>query len=171
MGLDYDFVKVLDFGLAKHRRSNPEERTMQTTDHTTGTPAYMAPEAILGGAAVDRRADIYSLGCVAYFLLTGALVFQADTHMKTLIQHVQDAPVPPSERTELPVPKEIDDLVLSCLEKDPARRPRDTQEVLTLLQQCRLREPWNRVRAREWWETHLPELCLPRSADHEYIRK
>ena len=79
----------------------------------------MAPEIILGDADVDRRADVYALGCVAYFLLTGQLVFEADTPMKMLMQHVHARPVPPSQRTELPIPRELDELVLACLEKDP----------------------------------------------------
>ena len=86
-------------------------QTMITADQrTTGTPAYMAPEIILGERNVDRRADVYALGCVAYFLLTGQLVFEADTPMKMLLQHVQAEPVPPSQRTELPIPPEIDEL-------------------------------------------------------------
>ena len=80
MGLDYDFVKVLDFGLVKIRtRARAPPTALTTLDHTTtGHPAYMAPECILGNADVDRRADVYALGCVAYYLLTGELVFEAD---------------------------------------------------------------------------------------------
>ena len=106
---------------------------MQTTlmtgeQTTTGTPAYMAPEIILGEGDVDRRADVYALGCVAYFLLTGQLVFEADTPMKMLLQHLQAEPMPPSQRTELPIPRELDELVLACLEKDPAKRPQNAEE-------------------------------------------
>ena len=103
MGLEYDFVKVLDFGLVKYRDRGSMQQSFMTLDHqTTGTPAYMAPEIILGEAEVDRRADVYALGCVAYYLLTGQLVFEADTPMKMLMQHVQSVPLPPSKRTELP---------------------------------------------------------------------
>ena len=83
MGLEYDFVKVLDFGLVKIKQGGGGTGTLATLDGTTkGTPAYMAPEIILGEADVDRRADVYALGCVAYYLLTGQLVFQADTPVK-----------------------------------------------------------------------------------------
>src|SRR5688572_9990984 len=124
MGLEYDFVKVLDFGLVKIHDRRRGADSLATLDHTTtGTPAYMAPETILGDADVDRRADVYALGCVAYFLLTGQLVFEADTSMKMLLQHVNAKPVPPSQRSELPIPKELDDLILACLEKDPNLRP------------------------------------------------
>ena len=75
-----------------------------------GTPAFMAPEIILE-EEVDQRADVYALGCVAYYMLTGQLVFEGDTPMKMFMHHVQTPPVPPSQRTELAVPKELDELV------------------------------------------------------------
>src|SRR4029079_6985971 len=110
MGLEYDFAKVLDFGLVKIKASSArgdESQTLATRENSTpGTPAYMAPEVILGDSEVDRRADVYSLGCVTYFLLTGELVFEADTSMKMLMQHLHAQPTPPSERTELQVPRE-----------------------------------------------------------------
>ncbi|MGE4056158.1 MAG: serine/threonine-protein kinase, partial [Vicinamibacterales bacterium] len=94
MGLEYDFVKVLDFGLVKLKDRAAVQQTLVTMDHkTTGTPAYMAPEIVLGETTVDRRADVYALGCVAYYLLTGQLVFEGDTPMKMLMQHVQSTPV------------------------------------------------------------------------------
>src|SRR6185436_8038121 len=118
-GLEYDFVKVLDFGLVKFKGPDAVRLTAEHAGQTSGTPAYMAPEIILGEADVDRRADVYALGCVAYFLLTGQLVFEADSPMKMLMQHMHARPVPPSQRSELPIPRELDELVLACLEKDP----------------------------------------------------
>ena len=136
MGLEYDFVKVLDFGLVKVRQRRAAQTLTATIEHTTGTPAYMAPEIILGEANVDRRADVYALGCVAYYLLTGQLVFEADTPMKMLMQHVQAEPVPPSQRTELKIPRELDELVLACLKKDPNKRPQNAEELLPMAWQC-----------------------------------
>ncbi len=131
MGLEYDFVKVLDFGLVKVNTRQSVRETLTTLDHrTSGTPAYMAPEVILGEAEVDRRADVYALGCVAYFLLTGQLVFEADTPMKMLMQHVHAKPMPPSLRTELPIPRELDEFVLSCLEKDPEQAPAERRDAV-----------------------------------------
>lgn len=155
-------MKVLDFGLVKVRQPGalPQE-TLQKVDHTTGTPAFMAPEIILGEADVDSRADVYALGCVAYYLLTGQLVFEVDTPMKMLLRHVQEKPVPPSMRTELPVPKELDDLVMACLEKDPDDRPQDAQALFRMACGCMSCETWNGERARSWWETHLPDLTGP----------
>ncbi|HMF88056.1 MAG TPA: serine/threonine-protein kinase, partial [Gemmatimonadaceae bacterium] len=116
VGLHHDFVKVLDFGLVKEVTSVSVEHSLATIpgQMALGTPAYMAPEMALG-EAVDGRADIYALGCVAYYLLTGQLVFEADTSMKMLMHHLNTAPVPPSQRTELPIPRELDELVLACL--------------------------------------------------------
>ena len=161
MGLDYDFVKVLDFGLV----SVTDQRTIEhpsstSTPTTTGTPAFMAPEIILGGE-VDQRADVYALGCVAYYLLSGQHVFEADTPMKMFVQHLEAIPVPLSQRTEMPVPAELDAIVLACLAKDPKHRPQNAAEVLSLLRRCRVRETWDNETARIWWERHLVELSGP----------
>jgi serine/threonine-protein kinase len=161
MGLQYDFVKVLDFGIAKMQYAGDIPDPRLTVHQVTGTPGYMAPETLLGEVDVDRRADIYALGCVAYHLLTGQLVFEADTPMKVLIRHLHDAPMPPSQLTELPVPKELDDLILRCLEKDPGLRPQDALDVAARARRCRVRTQWDGDHARAWWESHLPELCDP----------
>jgi serine/threonine-protein kinase len=165
MGLEYDFAKVLDFGLVKIQPGAGRARdtqTLATLENTTpGTPAYMAPEVILGDADVDRRADVYSLGCVAYFLLTGELVFEADTSMKMLMQHLHAQPAPPSQRTELPVPHELDELILACLHKDAQHRPQDAGELYQLACQVRIRDEWNSSEAKRWWRSHLPQLTHP----------
>lgn len=166
MGLEYDFVKVLDFGLVKLNNQASGERiqTFVTADHgTTGTPAYMAPEIILGETTVDRRADVYALGCVAYYALTGQLVFEADTPMKMLLQHVQAAPIPPSQRTELPIPPELDELVLACLQKDPNLRPQNAEVLLNMAIGCKTGDCWNQDLAKGWWNKHLPEFTGPLS--------
>jgi eukaryotic-like serine/threonine-protein kinase len=127
---------------------------------TTGTPAYMAPEIAMGEREVDRRADVYALGCVTYYLLTGQLVFEADTSMKMMMQHVQAKPTPPSSRTELKIPPEIDELVLSCLEKDPNKRPQNAEVLYDLA--CRgTCVMWDQAAAKRWWDIHLPELTGP----------
>jgi eukaryotic-like serine/threonine-protein kinase len=162
MGLEYDFVKVLDFGLVKLRERGGETESLLTLDHTTtGTPAYMAPEIVLGDAGVDSRADVYALGCVTYYLLTGQLVFEAETPMKMLMQHVHAQPQPPSQRTELPIPRELDELVLACLQKDPDMRPQSAEALLRMFERCRVCESWSHDSARRWWETHLPDLTGP----------
>ena len=158
MGLDYDFVKVLDFGLVKIKGRARDMETLATLEHTTsGTPAYMAPEAILGDTEVDRRADVYALGCVAYYLLTGQLVFEADTPMRMFVQHLQTTPVPPSQRTELPIPPELDAFVMSCLEKDPDKRPQSARVLFDMACRCS-GTGWTNTAAERWWRAHLPEL-------------
>src|SRR5262252_489169 len=162
MGLDYDFVKVLDFGLVKSRA--PRSLDSQSRIHTvTGTPAFMAPEIVLG-ADVDQRADVYAIGCVAYYLLTGQAVFEGDTPSALFSQHLQARPLPPSRRTELPISREIDALVLACLAKDPRRRPQDAAAVLEMLSHCQTHDQWDNTLARIWWDRHLVELTASRVA-------
>jgi serine/threonine-protein kinase len=157
-GEDHDFVKILDFGIAKVARDTPPEaRTAITIPNMVqGTPAFIAPEQALGDADVDARADIYSAGCVAYWLLTGQLVFTADTAMKLLLAHAHTPPEAPSSRTEMPIPQDLDALVLACLAKDREHRPKSARDLLQLLDAVALLQPWTDARAREWWNVHLP---------------
>jgi serine/threonine-protein kinase len=157
-GGDYDFIKVLDFGIVKTQTSSSTETGILATreDVLQGTPAFIAPEQALGGSEVDSRADIYATGCVAYWLVTGQLVFTAETSVGVLLHHAHTAPVPPSARTELPVPPALDAVIMSCLAKDPAERPQTARELSRRLDQVSLLEPWNEDRAREWWVAHGP---------------
>jgi serine/threonine protein kinase len=127
-----------------------------------GTPAFIAPEQVLGGVDVDTRADIYSTGCVAYWLLTGQLVFTADTPMKHLLAHAHAPPEPPSARTDRWIPPDLDALVLACLTKDRDRRPASPRDLLQRLETVALREAWTDARAREWWEMHVPSAVESR---------
>src|SRR6266852_5624078 len=121
VGGDYDFVKVLDFGLVKTIVS--EEQTRVTAEGATaGTPAYMPPEVALSREQIDGRADLYGLGCVAYWLLTGCLVFEEKSSTATILAHVQNTPVAPSQRSRIPVPDSLERTILSCLAKSPADR-------------------------------------------------
>ena len=161
VGLEYDFVKVLDFGLVKLEAPDTAQPLLATGHVRTGTPAYMAPEIIIGRSSVDRRVDVYSLGCVAYFLLTGRQVFEGGTSMEALIDHVHTLPVPPSQRTQRPIPPQIEQVVLACLDKDPDRRPQDAEQLLQRLQRCTGPAEWSGISAQRWWETHLPSLAGP----------
>jgi serine/threonine-protein kinase len=158
-GEEYDFVKVLDFGIVRAVRDPADTSPLHTRENAVhGTPAFIAPEQAMG-TEVDGRADIYATGCVAYWLLTGEFVFTAETAMGLLLQHAQTPPTPPSARTNLPIPRALDDLVLSCLAKDPAGRPQSAKELSLRLAEVEGASAWTQDRAREWWAAH--ELDRP----------
>jgi eukaryotic-like serine/threonine-protein kinase len=157
LGPDDDFVKVLDFGLVKHFET-PEGTMLTMEGSTAGTPAYMAPEIALGRADVDGRADLYSLGCVAYYLLTGHPVFSADTPVATALAHVKDTPEAPSTRSEFTIPPALDALILECLAKDPAARPASAFILGERLAATMPPDAWTPQAARTWWELHRVAL-------------
>ena len=158
-GRDVDFVKVLDFGLVKTVDATEHVR-LTVDDVISGTPAYMAPEQILGHREQDARSDIYAVGCTAYWLLTGQLVFEGRSAMETLMHHAHTVPIPPSQRTELSVPVSLDLLVLACLHKDPDQRPQTADDLSAKLLACQTR-PWSREEARRWWDD-----CQPSRDEH-----
>jgi len=156
-GTRHDFVKVLDFGLVK--RTTPRSGDLTRLTHegvAVGTPAFMAPEVAVGDGSVGARADIYSLGCVAYWLLTGQPVFPGDNPVAMVVDHVRSEPEPPSRRTELSVPEELDRIVLRCLAKEPKDRYQSARELAEQLAGLDLEEPWTDSRAADWWELHRP---------------
>jgi len=157
-GEEYDFVKVLDFGIVRAIQQAADTSAIATGDNALqGTPAFISPEQALS-ADVDGRADIYATGCLAYWLLTGQLVFTANSAIGMLVQHAETPPTPPSVRTEQPIPRALDDLVLSCLAKDPAHRPQSARELSLRLAELDGASAWTQDRAREWWSTHQPAL-------------
>jgi serine/threonine-protein kinase len=158
-GSDDDFVKVLDFGLVKEvrpREANAQQLTQQEV--IMGTPGFMPPELALGDGNIDGRADLYALGCVAYWLLTGEMLFSADSPMQVLMKHVNETPEVPSRKSELTMPPELDAIIMKCLEKDPANRPSSADELSSELHKIPLERPWKKEHARQWWETHRPVL-------------
>jgi eukaryotic-like serine/threonine-protein kinase len=156
-GLKHDFLKVLDFGLVKSSwKDETSDAGLSDDGLVSGTPAYLAPEIARGEGAIDARVDLYGLGCVAYWLLVGQRVFEGATPVQLALHHVQTPPVPPSRRTEMEVPPALEDLILSCLEKDPARRPPTADDVAERVHAAGLAAAWTPARARRWWDTHLP---------------
>ena len=156
LGPEYDFLKILDFGIVK-APSNPEHSQLTAADTISGTPAYLPPEIILGKESIDGRADLYSLGCVAYWLLTGQMVFDSPKPIEVLMQHVQASPVAPSKRSEVPISKELDEIVLSCLHKSPQQRPASASHLWRLLGEAGLETEWSQSKAHKWWRSHLPD--------------
>src|SRR5918999_1501382 len=153
MGLDVDFVKVLDFGLVKSVSEDGREATLLTApDAATGTPAYIAPEVIRGDRMPDHRVDIYTLGCVGDWLLTGRLVFQAPNAIQLMYQHANAQPAAPSERSELEIPPALDQVILSCLAKLPEDRPQSAGELSRLLASAVPAANWSEEQAQRWWD-------------------
>jgi len=154
-GLERDVVKILDFGLVKPKAELAGADPILTAAGSfRGTPAYLAPESVTVGD-VDQRSDIYSLGCVAWFLLVGREPFLADSPIQVLMKHVGEAPLPPSEASEFDVPPALDALILSCLEKDPAARVQTVDGVRRALEAIPIAQPWDRSRSLAWWQSHL----------------
>ncbi len=154
-GEDRDFVKVLDFGLVKHHRAEAHADLELTLDGgVPGTPAYMYPEVVSGTHSVDHRSDIYSLGCVAHWLLTGEVVFEALTPMGMMAEHAKSEPIAPSLRSELEIPKALDELILACLAKDPDERPASAEELAQRLAAIGFDREWDQARAKGWWNLH-----------------
>ena len=154
-GEDFDFVKVLDFGLVKHEEAESESDLKLTADGSMiGTPAYMYPEAASGKSPVDHRSDVYSLGCVAYWLLTGQLVFTAETHIAMLMEHATAKPIPPSKRSEMEIPEDLDNVILACLEKEPGDRLQSADELANRLRNITFRQSWDQEHAQAWWNLH-----------------
>jgi hypothetical protein len=164
-GRDCDYVKVLDFGLVKRLTSTDgRESGLTSPDMVAGTPAYLSPETA-NGDPVDGRSDLYSLGCVAYWMLTGRQVFEAEGVIQMIARHLQATPEPPSRFSEEPIPAQLDAIVLACLAKRPADRPASAWELADRLAECELATPWTREDARRWWRARLtPESATTPSS-------
>jgi serine/threonine-protein kinase len=158
LGSEYDYVKVLDFGIVKDRFGE-EATLLSARDILHGTPAFIAPERVLGEGVIDGRSDLYSLACTAYWVLTGQSVFHANSPGQMLLHHVQTAPTPPSRVLGLPIPAELEAILMMCLEKDPARRSLSALELDSQLAGVPCQEPWTEQKAQAWWELHAPEVA------------
>jgi len=149
LGLDFDVVKLLDFGLVK---SLKVDANLTAEGALSGTPAYMPPERILG-SVVDERSDLYSLGCAAYWMLTGLTVFVGEP-TAMLIDHARTIPEPPSKVAGIAIPDRLEQIVLACLEKAPENRPQSALELWRQLGEVSLEKPWSVERAESWWREH-----------------
>jgi len=150
-GGQVDVVKVLDFGLVKELEGGNQELTQAGA--ITGTPLYMSPEALKDPASVDARSDLYALGAVAYFLLTGDHVFKGTSLIEVCGKHLHEVPPAPSLKSGRELPPALDELVLDCLAKDPELRPQTTRELARRLATIDI-EAWGSEQAEAWWQQH-----------------
>ena len=150
-----DCVKVLDFGLVQdYRAGNPERINPAGAGVVEGTPWFTPPEAISSSAQTDPRSDIYSLGALGYYLLTGQYIFDAETIAEIHEKQLNAAPIPPSLRTANPISREMEKLLLRCLEKDPNRRPQSAGELKTLLLASPAAADWTPAAQVTWWDAY-----------------
>ncbi len=160
-GVEHDFAKVVDFGLATLREESSDPRFTQQ-GFVAGTPAFMAPEAAYNISDVDSRSDLYSLGCVGYWLLTGHTVFTAESGTGMLLKQLHEIPIPPSERIESPIPEDFEAVLLACLEKTPDDRPESAAEIRRVLDALLRQDPWTEDQAANWWSLRQGRTCQGR---------
>jgi len=146
-----DFVKVLDFGLVK-QIGGSQTRDLTAHMRILGTPLYMSPERIRNPGDADGRADIYALGAVGFFLLTGQRLFETETEHDLTYQVLHTVPRLASACSPFAVPAELDVLIGRCVEKDPAARPQSIAEVASILDGVLVHMPWTRGQIDAWWK-------------------
>jgi serine/threonine protein kinase len=154
----HDFVKVLDFGLVKELGTT--DPTITAPHTIMGTPLYVAPEAITNPETVDARVDIYALGAVGYYLLTGEPPFTGSSAADVFLRHLSVPPIPPSERLGRLLPQELESIIMQCLAKSPADRPPSASDLADRLEALRIALPWSEVDAKGWWEAHRSPASL-----------
>jgi serine/threonine protein kinase len=150
-GGEPDVVKLLDFGLVKDVHGNGGDTREAGL---AGTPLYMSPEAIQSPMAVDARSDLYSVGAVGYFLLTGQVVFDVRDLAELCRKHIEELPVPPSKRAGRSFSQALEHAVLACLDKSPAKRPQTARDLANLLARCPEASEWSADDADAWWSRH-----------------
>ena len=155
-----DVAKLLDFGLVKEIVTN-EDANLTSDGTVTGTPLYMAPETLTASSNSDGRSDIYSLGAVAYVLLTGEHVFPGTSLVEICGHHLHSKPMPPSERLGKSLPDDLERLVLDCLAKDPNDRPQSAGDLSERLKQCSAAGNWRTHDAHEWWDEYGDAIAMP----------
>jgi serine/threonine-protein kinase len=157
----HDFVKLLDFGLVKPLGAGQDEATLSREGSIAGSPLFMAPEQATGEDLADARSDLYALGAVAYFLLTGRAPFEARTAFQVIVAHARD-PVPSPSQLRPDVPGDLEGVVLRCLAKRPAERFPSAADLERALAACAAAGDWDADRAESWWRAH-PARSQPES--------
>jgi serine/threonine-protein kinase len=163
-GRIYDVAKLLDFGLVTTFGTEDDSVKVTRDGAITGSPAFMSPEQALGRKQLDARTDIYNVGAVAYYLMTGKLPFDRLSTLEMLHAHAYEPLVPTPEFKEA-VPADLQRVILRCLEKDPDRRYQDVVTLEKALAACESTRPWTTERAEEWWRRHGDGTALPSSLE------
>ncbi len=159
-----DFVKLLDFGLVK-ATDNRMQTQLTAADSITGTPLYLPPECIQDPDSADARSDLYSLGGVGYYLLTGRPPFEAGTVLEIIRRQVEDRPAPPSELAAIPMADDLERILLRCLEKSPTDRFANTAQLADALAGCTPQHPWTAADSARWWSQHGPASSVGSTSD------
>ncbi|MGI9471001.1 MAG: serine/threonine protein kinase [Rubripirellula sp.] len=160
-GRQYDVAKLLDFGLVKEQRA-PQGDDKKSNQTLSGTPLYMSPEQATSYDDVDARSDIYSMGCVAYFALTGKPPFVGENVMQILVSHAREEVPPPSTLSPY-INSDLEACIMRCLKKRPEERFQSVTELASALDACRCASQWNNHRATKWWLSYKPKESM--SAD------
>jgi serine/threonine protein kinase len=157
-GADLDWSKVLDFGIVEHRSfGDKDDAKLTEVGAFTGTPAYMPPEMVLGDGTVDGHTDLYSLGCVGYWLLTGKLVFEGMNPMAVMAAHAHQQPTPIADRVDTTAHPGLAALIMTCLAKDPAGRPSTALELGRAIAALGIESEWSEEDIAWWWHEYFPE--------------
>ncbi len=159
-----DVVKLLDFGLVKVM-DNASTAQVTKPGAIIGTPYYMSPEMYKSPDTIDARSDLYAVGAVGYFLLTGTPPFRGESVQEILNHHAKTAPEPPSQRLGRPVTPELEQLLLRCLSKSAADRPQSATDIIAALDQIPSASTWTETEARRWWRHYLPNLTIDSSTE------
>ena len=159
-GGEPDVVKVLDFGLVK--AIDEGKSAQRSGEGLSGTPLYMSPEAIETPDLVDVRSDLYAVGAVGYFLLTGRSVFTANTLSELLQKHLNAVPDAPSQHTANPISEALESALMACLEKNRAKRPQTARDLMALLKRSPAANSWTTDDADAWWGRHEAGRRCPR---------
>ena len=152
-GGQHDVVKLLDFGLVKAAHAE-NQLTLTVANSITGTPLYLSPEAIEHPEDVDAKSDLYAVGAVGYYLLTGTTVFTGKSLVEVCMHQVNTPPEPPSQRLGRAVSSELEAILLKCLAKNPADRPASAKELAAALRACPMADAWSDADAEAWWRDY-----------------
>jgi hypothetical protein len=166
-GGEPDVAKVVDFGLVRPITDDGAGITTSMPGVLTGTPLYLSPEALTSPDTSEPSGDLYALGAVGYFLITGRHVFDGRTVAEIIAHHLHTEPVPPSERLGAPVPGDLEAVILQCLRKDPRERPSNARALRDALNRCRV-EPWTKADAVAWWTKFRPRIVERQETDVDH---